>query len=222
MRITQEEAEQYLKLDEIKIDNRGKKVDIKNKEFFRLVAIKPIERKKYGNDKSGRIIWLCKCICGNYVKVPYGRLTGGYSKSCGCYNLELISKRAKDYNFHLTSSKKLWKGTKDISGSYFTSIKRGAIRRNIPFTITVEYLQELLEKQQYKCFFTNLPINCSRSHNKECSTYEEQIASVDRIDSSKGYIPGNIQWVHKDINWMKQDFSQEKFLEYCRLVVQNF
>ena len=37
-------------------------------------------------------------------------------------------------------------------------------------------------------------------------------ASLDRIDSSKGYIKGNVQWVHKNINYMKQEMTNEEFL----------
>jgi hypothetical protein len=46
-------------------------------------------------------------------------------------------------------------------------------------------------------------------------------ASIDRIDSSKGYIEGNIQWVHKDINFMKRTYSQEYFVQMCKLVSNN-
>lgn len=47
------------------------------------------------------------------------------------------------------------------------------------------------------------------------------VASLDRIDSSQGYIKGNVQWVHKDINKMKFDLSQDRFLELCNIIVQN-
>lgn len=43
-------------------------------------------------------------------------------------------------------------------------------------------------------------------------------ASLDRIDSSKGYIEGNVQWVHKRINKMKLDDSDTEFIEWCRLI----
>jgi hypothetical protein len=44
-------------------------------------------------------------------------------------------------------------------------------------------------------------------------------ASLDRIDSSKGYIVGNVQWVHKDINFMKFTFSESRFIDLCKKVV---
>ena len=37
----------------------------------------------------------------------------------------------------------------------------------------------------------------------------------------KGYIQGNVQWLHKDINKMKWNFDQNKFLEYCRIIMEN-
>ena len=46
-------------------------------------------------------------------------------------------------------------------------------------------------------------------------------ASLDRIDSSKGYIEGNVQWVHKKINYMKQQFNQTEFIEWCKKVVNH-
>lgn len=62
----------------------------------------------------------------------------------------------------------------------------------------------------------------ARSHHRILQTYEEQTASLDRIDSSKGYIPGNVQWVHKDVNKMKLALSEKRLLELCTLIVQKF
>lgn len=46
-------------------------------------------------------------------------------------------------------------------------------------------------------------------------------ASLDRIDSDKGYIEGNVQWLHKWVNLMKSDFTQDEFLNYCRLIIEH-
>ena len=43
-------------------------------------------------------------------------------------------------------------------------------------------------------------------------------ASVDRIDSSKGYIEGNVQFVSQAINYMKGTMSHEETLLLCDII----
>lgn len=50
--------------------------------------------------------WLCKCECGNYKNIRGISLMSGRTKSCGCLNKELVSKRFKSYNRY------------DLSGEY--------------------------------------------------------------------------------------------------------
>ena len=83
----------------------------------------------------------------------------------------------------------------------------------MPVTITIEYAWELFLKQEKKCSLSGLEITIGLSG-------KYNTASIDRIDSSKGYEPGNIQWVHKDINFMKRTYSQEYFTNMCKLVTQ--
>lgn len=45
--------------------------------------------------------------------------------------------------------------------------------------------------------------------------------SIDRIDSNKGYVPGNIQLVCAIVNCMKSDYTQEEFIDFCKKVVRN-
>lgn len=52
--------------------------NITGKRFNKLVAIQPIGKSKR------RIIWLCRCDCGNYINVPLVYLTQGWRGSCGC------------------------------------------------------------------------------------------------------------------------------------------
>ena len=46
-------------------------------------------------------------------------------------------------------------------------------------------------------------------------------ASLDRIDSSKGYVKGNVQWVHKDVNFMKRTLNQQTFVNWCKKITNN-
>jgi very-short-patch-repair endonuclease len=72
-----------------------RKLDLTNKKFGRLTAIKP-----EGVDNRGNVLWLCQCDCGNYSKVVATELSGGRTQSCGCVRLEKakISKHRKDYS----------------------------------------------------------------------------------------------------------------------------
>ena len=194
--LTKTEIEYYLQ-NPIILGKNAK--NIINYEFNRLIAILPIGRKK---TKSRTIIWLCKCSCGNYTLINANKINTYIS--CGCYNQE-----------------KAYKGTKSISGSYFCSLKNGAKLRSLEFNITIQYLQELLEQQNYKCAISGLSIDGARSRIKYHSTYSKQTASLDRIDNTKGYIIGNVQWVHQDINYMKQDFTMSQFLIYCEIITKH-
>lgn len=107
-----------------------------------------------------------------------------------------------------------YKGLKYVSKTYFTLIKHGAKSKNREFNISIEYINDLLVEQGHKCILSGLSIKIG-------SEAEETTASLDRIDSSKGYIEGNVQWVHKDINRMKTDFDQEYFKTLCKLVSNN-
>ena len=49
---------------------------------------------------------------------------------------------------------------------------------------------------------------------------KERTASLDRIDSKLGYILGNIQWVHKQINEMKMDLAEVDFLRWVKIIAE--
>lgn len=58
--------------------------DIAGQRFDRLVALHPARRY----DKSGSVIWHCRCDCGNEVDVSYNALVYTHQKSCGCQKKE--------------------------------------------------------------------------------------------------------------------------------------
>lgn len=62
--------------------------DLTGQVFNRLTVIKSV-----GKDKHNSILWLCKCSCGNFIKVRGYDLKSGHTKSCGCYNKECKHKR---------------------------------------------------------------------------------------------------------------------------------
>lgn len=87
-------------------------------------------------------------------------------------------------------------------------------REKVPVTISIEYAWNLFLEQNRKCALSGQDIFIG---DKQYGT-----ASIDRIDSSRGYEEGNIQWVHKDINFMKRTYSMDYFIEMCKMVALQY
>lgn len=173
------------------------KQNLIGKKFGKLIVISEAPYRK--NDPAP--YWKCECECGNITEVRSQNLTQNITKSCG-------DGKHKTGEAHYG-----WSGYEDISGTYYCSLKKGARRRKIPFKITISQMWEQFIKQDRKCSFTGLLLTFNKNQRDSNGT-----ASLDRIDSSKGYVAGNIQWIHKDINRMKNSFPQQHFVEMCELV----
>lgn len=125
----------------------------------------------------------------------------------------IIKKRKIDGNKH-----KNWKGYGELSYVYYSSLLNGAKSRNLDFTVSIEYLWNLFLLQNRTCALSGLDILFPTCHKNKIN----QTASLDRIDSSKGYIEGNVQWVHKSINQMKWDMNQSDFLFFCQTITKYY
>ena len=101
-----------------------------------------------------------------------------------------------------------------IPVSWFTKFKTGAKARNIEFSLSIEDVVDILEVQSYKCALSGVDLSFQTKRGKI------HRASIDRIDSSKGYFKDNIQIVDKDINKMKLDHSQEYFISLCKRIAE--
>lgn len=75
--------------------------------------------------------------------------------------------------------------------------------------------------QNKKCALTGRKIVFVPRGKSINKTRTETTASLDRIDSNKGYVVGNVQWVYKKINMMKQGYSQDEFILLCKEVVKK-
>lgn len=144
--------------------------------------------------------YLCRCDCGNEF-------------TTSSYKLKLGSRKRQCYN---CASPCL--NYQNLPRIYWTTLIKGAKKRDIEFAITMEYAWQLFEQQNGLCKLTGIQLNFAKN-KREHMTMRKTTASLDRIDSTKGYIIGNVQWVHKDINRMKQHFSEQYFKELCKKVI---
>jgi hypothetical protein len=97
--------------------------------------------------------------------------------------------------------------------SRFKNLCTKAKKRTKDFSIISSDLSDLWEKQNGRCAYTKLPLLATAN--------QFNTVSLDRVDSSKGYVVGNIQLVCAAINKMKQEYTEEMFLLFCLLVTQN-
>lgn len=94
------------------------------------------------------------------------------------------------------------------------NIRNRAKRKNLEFAINKELLIKIWEGQEGKCALTGIEM----THEKGKGTIPT-VASVDRIDPSKGYTPHNIQLVCNQANKMKQDLTKEQLKMWCSAVL---
>ena len=110
-----------------------------------------------------------------------------------------------------------WKGCGEISGGYWAQIKRQAYIRGLPCTITIDYVWRLFLKQGRKCKLSGETLAMrSISGGK----YMPGTASLDRIDSTLGYVEGNLQWIHKKFQVMKMAGTDDELLNYANKLVE--
>ena len=93
------------------------------------------------------------------------------------------------------------------------SFRRGAESRGIPFDLEDKAAWLLLRQQEFKCALTGQDIYV-RSNG-------DRTASIDRIDSARGYCIDNIQWVHKSVNKLKMAHNQQSFISMCKKVGEH-
>ncbi len=182
----------------------GKAKDLTGKEFkhFKVVSLD----RRY-RDKTTRVYWKCICkACGKTHSLIGHNIVSGHSKSCGC-----MKTRTGNTNPN-------WQGCGSLGQDKYREIIYGASTRGIPFFLSIEELWSLFLSQDGKCALTHLPLSLKRNRHKSL----REDASLDRIDSSLPYKLGNVRWLHKDVNLMKNILSDERLFELSSLIVKNF
>lgn len=157
-------------------------------------------------------------------KLPIIKVTGGrkrtyYKVKCRNCNKKFLKNQYTFGKYRCQCYKKVngaynFQGYKDISAVYFSRVKANAKTKEREFIITKQSIWEQWIKQDKKCALSGVKLVIERNYKK----LKIMTASLDRIDSEKGYTNNNIQWVHKHLNQMKSNHSQDYFLKLCRLI----
>ena len=93
-------------------------------------------------------------------------------------------------------------------------------KKNLEVNIDVKYLSEVWSKQEGKCPYTHIELYVHK-YGKQNNDHR-YLASLDRIDSSKGYIKGNVQFVSTSINYMKNNMTDKQTKDFIKEIVNNY
>jgi hypothetical protein len=99
---------------------------------------------------------------------------------------------------------------------YKYNLNRGS-KRILKVDLTIEDLYNKLIEQKFKCALSNQDL-----YVLNLADINKSNASIDRIDSNGNYTFGNIQWVHKDVNRIKNSLPQDYFIKLCRLISDKY
>jgi hypothetical protein len=176
------------------------RIPLEGKKFERLLVLKYLGSRPYGRDgKHHKGYYQCRCDCGKEVEVEAQNLRCGNSKSCGCYWLD----------HHSGENSNLYKGVGKLRAEYNRQI-RGAIKRKLEFTLTLEQTETLFNGVCYYCNST--PVKDHRGLVRN---------GIDRIDSSRGYILDNVISCCSICNVMKSNYTAKEFVEHMQKINAN-
>jgi hypothetical protein len=99
-----------------------------------------------------------------------------------------------------------------VSKSKSSRVKRGFS----DYAVTAEYLAELWRRQDGRCAISGVVL----THHNDGSGPKDFNASIDRIDSQLGYIPGNVQLVALRVNLLKQSLSNDMLYWWVKTIYQ--
>ena len=164
---------------------------------------------KFAQKKNGYDYWLMKCSCGTQKEVLYKNFKSGKSKSCGCYNREIITGR-------ISPLRKAY-GESDLQ-FLFNVYKKGARDRKFEFLLSREEFRILTSSN---CYFCGVEPKQKTGRIKYTQTYGEYLYNgIDRKDNAQGYTVENCLPCCKICNYAKHKISFEEFEAWLNRIVE--
>lgn len=171
---------------------------VAGKTFGRLTVVSEVARKRGANRRQ----FECVCACGKRRTVDSASLVNGHTQSCGCsMQGRVVLARRKPDGFAAQSI---------VIGKY----RLGARKRGYDYTLTREQAIELFVADCWYCGAAP-----ARTLQKGHSGFAYN--GIDRVDSSNGYVPGNVVSCCTECNYRKGSQTYNDFVRWVRAVAAH-
>lgn len=182
--------------------------------------------EKFPTTRKGKF----KCDCGKEIIIAIRDPARGRQLSCGCQRFtpekrKILSDRAyklqKEGKLKIGGSKGVSRKTDEYKtfryclGAMKNKSKKGCKIVNV----TLQDLKEQWDKQNGVCPYSNVKLKLRRRGKDKFLPFEQ--ASVDRINSSKPYEKGNIQFISVTCNFAKNNMSDDQMKQFINIVTKN-
>ncbi len=154
-----------------------------------------------------------------YIKAAVKKNRGNYcSLSCAGKHKNINNLPGDSWNKSKENIENLKRYNHNRKNEFspFRTLLASCKKRNKECNLDLLYLKELWESQNGICPVTKVKLEIKPSHNKN---YQ---ASIDRIDSSIGYLKGNVRFTSVSVNWLKSNLNDDhlrEFIEICKGIV---
>lgn len=160
------------------------------------------------------VVYAVNCSLHNYGEEIFKVIAQAYVQ--GIVPVETQSLLAEDIidiglSTKQSSDRRYRSGHFGTITALFHQSRKHAKAKQMEFSLTKNFVKELLIEQT-ACALTNLPFDTRVGIYKTSNPFRP---SLDRIDSSKGYIPSNVRLVCCAVNYGLNEFGDDVFKLVC-------
>lgn len=171
----------------------NKYTDYTGEVFGRLTCV-----QKDGVDNQGRTMWLCKCQCGNEVRIMWHSFASGSTKSCGCLHKDITAASKRTHSLSVNENGRtprlysIWRNMKQRC--FNPKAAKYSIYGGQGITVCEEWLEYI------------------NFHEWAMSNGYKDDLTLDRVCGNENYSPANCRWA----TYSKQNSNKKdnRFIEY--------